>query len=204
MSFGKMWEFFVAPTKTTRELTKPNSRFASVFEIDFRFLQGFHLISDWDGVWVEHGKAPTQRAFEKLEEAVASCETVSILSNCDQERQSEMRGLLSPIAVNFYRAVPKKPHPEAFCEVFTQLHLTPAQVRINTAYIGDRLYTDVFGARSADIGIVIKVAPLSNNEPFGIRVARAAETWRYGSNSFYSRDMPDVQFNGRAYLHKKD
>ncbi len=179
-------QFFTFPSSKMRNLAKPNSRYANVFQMDFgTFEKSTHIISDWDQVWVPHHEYPKQATIAKLEEAVANCASVSILSNCSREREIEMKEALATTGVRFYRAEPKKPDPDAFSRIFHDLKLSPFDAEHLTVYIGDRIFTDVYGARKARIGTVIKVAPLSVYEPLGVRLARNAETFLYGSTSLH-------------------
>ena len=83
--------FFLASSGTTRKLATPTATYRSVYEISFAmYFNGWNVISDWDGVWVPHGWSPDKATLGKLEEAVASCKSVSILSNCDIVRGLEV------------------------------------------------------------------------------------------------------------------
>ncbi len=168
-----------------RELSKPDAYYLSVLEIDFKQFKGMHLISDWDGPWVPYHGSPNTQALGKLEEAVSSCKSVSILSNCSAERELEVREHLAGIGALFFRAQPKKPHPDAFGQVFKKLGLTAHEVKNETLYIGDRVYTDTYGANRAGIANVILVSPLPGKESLGITLMRWMERQHYGNGSNY-------------------
>lgn len=168
-----------------RILSRPDASYKSIFEIDFKQFKGWHLISDWDGPWVPYHGLLGSQARGKLEEAVSSCKSVSILSNCGAKRELEVREDLAGIDALFFRAQPKKPHPDAFRQVFRQMGLTAHEVKNETIYIGDRRYTDTYGANRAGIGVVLYVAPIPGKEPMGITLMRWLERQHYGNGSNY-------------------
>lgn len=175
-------DFFVAPSESTHRLATPTRTYGSIFELDFEmFFKGMHLVSDWDGVWVPHNGLLGTDAHKKLEEAVAYCRTVSILSNCSAAREGQMKGILEPMGVRFFRAQPPKPSPEAFAKVFQARELTPSEIMNNSVYVGDSLYCDVYGANMAGFRHVLQVQPLPGNEPLCIRIARSLENIVHGT-----------------------
>ncbi len=175
--------FFAAPSKETRRLAAPTATYQSVLEISFELcFKRWNIISEWDGVWVPHGGQPDKTALGKLEEAVASCKSVSILSNCEVIRGLEVAEQLEGTRASFFRAEPKKPHPEAFYRVLRQLQLSPHEMT-TTAYIGDRIFTDIYGARRAGFAHVLKVLPYGTKEPLRLKVARTIENFRYAGRN---------------------
>lgn len=174
--------FFVVPSESTRRLATPTRAYGSIFDLDFElFFNGMHLVSDWDGVWVHHNGLLGTDARKKLEEAVDYCSTVSILSNCSAEREEQMKKSLEPMGVRFFRAQPPKPSPEAFANVFKARELTPSEIMNNGVYVGDRLYSDVYGANRAGFLYVLQVQPMAGNEPLGVRIARTLENFVHGT-----------------------
>lgn len=174
--------FFVAPSESTRRLAIPTRAYGSIFDLDFElFFKSMHLVSDWDGVWVPHNGLLGTDARKKLEQAVAYCSTVSILSNCSAAREEQMKGILEPMGVRFFRAKPPKPSPEAFANVFQARELTPGDIMSNGFSVGDRLWSDVYGANRAGFRYVLQVQPMAGNEPFGVRIARTLENLVHGT-----------------------
>lgn len=172
--------FFTFPTPEMRRLAQPTQHYGSVMEIDFKlFFSEKHLITDWDGVWVPHHGLLDSAHRQKLEEAVATCASVSILSNCGKDRAMQVESDIGGLEARFYRAEPKKPHPNAFLNIFAAMELVPGQVASQVVYIGDRRFTDVYGAAMAGIHTVVMVSPLSSKDPFGVKMARLLENAVY-------------------------
>ncbi len=179
MSLLENFRFVTFPTFEMREMALPTSCYGSVMEIDFKaFLRGRHLITDWDGTWVKHGGVLNSEMRGKLEEAVNSCLTVSVLSNCSAKREAEIIHDVSGLEIAVYRAHPPKPNPEAFNRVFESRKITPEMLKY-VVYIGDRFLSDIYCANMAGIGTVVMVQPLGG-EPLRIRAVRLLENRLYG------------------------
>jgi len=83
--------------------------------------------------------------------------------------------------VRFFRAQPPKPHPDAFAKVFAELGLVPPEILKNVAYIGDRIYTDIYAANRVGFELVIRALPFGTKETIGVRMARKFENFVYAN-----------------------
>jgi uncharacterized protein len=162
-----------------RRLAKPDISVSSIYKVPFEEFKDKHLISDWDGVWVPHlaNLNANSQACQLLKEIIPYFRSISILSNCSKAREIEVKKQLEGKGMNFFRAEPKKPDPRAFAAVYAALGLPPDTTKI-TLFIGDRLYSDVRGARNAGIKTIIKVGPIGK-EPAELKLARTVENILY-------------------------
>lgn len=108
-------------------------------------------------------------AFDTLRRAFNAC----IISNTTQERREQ---LSSYFDLHTVHTAVRKPHKEPFLEALAYLRTQPHQ----TAMIGDRLFTDIYGANRMGI-VSIYAQPLHpRSEPLPHQIARAFELFLYG------------------------
>lgn len=141
----------------------------SVYDIDFAALyeQGYRgIIFDIDNTLVEHGADADERAekfFADLEKiGMKSC----LLSNNKQERVDRFNKNIRTCSI--YKAgKPKKGgYERAMALMETKLS--------NTLFIGDQLFTDVWGAKRMGMANIL-VRPLAKHEEIQIVLKRYLE-----------------------------
>jgi predicted HAD superfamily phosphohydrolase YqeG len=163
------------PSHQMREMSKPTQSYSSIFSVPLETYWGKHVISDWDGVWVPFMGNLSDRAYNQLKKAKSDSLSLSVLSNCNEQRAGEVERQLYGTGVKFFRAEPKKPNPLAFANVLDCLKIRPEEA----AFIGDRYHPDIYGARRAGIENAIYVEPLPAKEPAWLKIVRSVENHNY-------------------------
>jgi HAD superfamily phosphatase (TIGR01668 family) len=147
----------------------PNAYFDSAYTIDYERLykKGYRgIIYDVDNTLVEHGAPVTDRAkklFERLRKI--GFETCIISNN------SEVR--VKPLADEVhskYVSKARKPSPVNYIVAMKQMGTD----RSDTLFIGDQLFTDVWGANRAGIPTIL-VQPIDKHEEIQIVLKRVLE-----------------------------
>lgn len=147
----------------------PDQWVDSTYEIDFEglYAQGFRgIIFDIDNTLVPHGAAADERAialFRRLKELGFSC---LLLSNNQVERVELFN---RDVQVNYiYNA--HKPSTKNYCRAMELLGTDTG----NTIFIGDQLFTDIYGAKRAGIRNIL-VKPIHPKEEIQIVLKRYLE-----------------------------
>ena len=147
----------------------PDQYLASTYVIDFEKLykEGFRgLIFDIDNTLVPHGAPADERAialFARLKNLGFSC---CLLSNNQMERVSSFN---EPIQVFFIENA-HKPSAKNYRRAMEMMGTDEK----NTLFIGDQLFTDVYGAKRAGIRTVL-VRPIHPKEEIQIVFKRYLE-----------------------------
>ena len=165
----------------------PDERCRSAYEIDYEdwYRRGKRgLIFDIDNTLVHHGAPATEKAaglFQRLHEIGFHS---SIISNNSRPRVKEFA---DAVGCNYqYRA--GKPNPEGYLAACEEMGTSPAE----TLFIGDQIFTDVWGARRAGIYSIL-VEPLYWKEEPQIILKRRLEWFVLRS---YEKDRAKRENNG--------
>ena len=147
----------------------PTAYCPSAYRINFSELyrKGYRgLLTDVDNTLVPHGAPSDDRAealFERLHEmGWKTC----IISNNDE-------GRVKPFADNtqsFYICDAGKPRAEGYKKGMDLMKTD----RTNTLFLGDQLFTDIWGANRAEVPSIL-VDPIARDPLFHIRLKRVGE-----------------------------
>lgn len=147
----------------------PDEISKSTYEIDFQKLydEGNRgLIFDIDNTLVEHGKPATPRAielFERLKEIGFQC---CLLSNNKEKRVSTFNEKIGVHMIFKANKPSRKGYQAAMSKMGTD--------EKTTVFIGDQLFTDVWGAKRIGIRNIL-VEPIDKHEEIQIVLKRYLE-----------------------------
>lgn len=147
----------------------PDAYMDSAYSIDFEGLydEGYRgLIFDIDNTLVPHGAPADERAeklFERLKELGYGC---CLLSNNQKDRVSSFN---EKVNVDFIEDA-RKPSRRNYLEAMKRLGTD----KDNTIFIGDQLFTDVWGAKRTGIRNIL-VKPIDPREEIQIVLKRYLE-----------------------------
>ena len=147
----------------------PDEYLDSTYSIDFEKLyrKGFRgIIFDIDNTLVPHGAPADKRAeklFERLKKIGFSC---CLLSNNQYERVSSFNKNIQVHFIENAHKPARKNYQKAMELMGTDLE--------NTVFIGDQLFTDVYGAKKAGIPTIL-VKPIHPKEEIQIVIKRRLE-----------------------------
>lgn len=160
----------------------PGDYVDSTYDIDYEVLysQGFRgIIFDIDNTLVEHGMPATGRAVELFERLRRTGFDTCVISNNKEPRVAPFANEVGTKYI--YNA--KKPSTKNYIKAM-QLMGTD---RSDTIFVGDQLFTDVWGANRAGIRTYL-VKPIDRHEEIQIILKRYLEKivlW------FYTRSKKD-------------
>ena len=147
----------------------PDEIKSSAYEIDYEQLykKGYRgLLFDIDNTLVEHGQDATARArelFRRLKKIGFSC---GLISNNDKERVNRFnRNIGAHVVVKA-----NKPLSWGYEKAMSRMGTNPH----NTIFIGDQLFTDIWGAKRAGIRNIL-VKPIAKHEEIQIVLKRRLE-----------------------------
>lgn len=147
----------------------PDEIMDSTYDIDFQKLyeSGIRgLIFDIDNTLVEHGKDADNRAIALMDSLKKTGFSICLLSNNKEERVARFN---RPIQVSYiYKA--GKPSGKNYHEAMRLLHTDLS----NTLFIGDQLFTDVWGAKRIGMKHIL-VRPIDPHEEIQIVLKRYLE-----------------------------
>ena len=147
----------------------PDEYLDSTYEIDFEKLyqDGYRgLIFDIDNTLVRHGEPADERAvalFQRLKKIGFDC---SLLSNNQYERVSSFN---KEVQVHFIEDA-HKPSTKNYIKAMELMKTD----RSNTIFVGDQLFTDVYGAKRTGIRNIL-VKPIHPKEEIQIVFKRKLE-----------------------------
>lgn len=148
----------------------PDARVPSIYSIDFEELweRGIRgLLFDLDNTLIEwDNKQPAQKMLQRMQKLKEQGFQVCLLSNNSAQRVCEIAQVLD---VPFF-APARKPFLRVFQAALRNMGLQPVQ----TAMIGDQMFTDVLGGNRLGM-YTIWVNPLSSKEFIGTRFTRLLE-----------------------------
>ena len=147
----------------------PKDYFSSTYAINFRkyYMLGYRgIIFDIDNTLVEHDAPADERAIELISKLKHIGFKICFLSNNDEERVASFNEGLG--AEYIYKA--GKPLAKGYNEAMKKIGTD----RMNTMFVGDQIFTDIWGANNAGIRSVL-VQPLAKHEEIQIVLKRIPE-----------------------------
>ena len=156
----------------------PDSYCDSVYEIDFRALyaKGYRgIIFDIDNTLVPHGAAADHRARQLFARLSAIGFGTVVLSN---NKEPRVKSFAEAVEATGYIFKANKPAKKGYQKAMELLSTKP----YNTLFVGDQLFTDIWGAKRAGIrGILVEPVQKWKEEPQIIlkRFAEAIVLWEY-------------------------
>lgn len=158
----------------------PDERLTSVYSFDFRKLysSGYRLlIFDIDNTLVRHGAPADIKSvylFEKLRKiGFKTC----LMSNNSKER---VEPFATKVGADYFIYKAGKPSPKSYLKAMRELGVELK----NTAFFGDQLFTDIYGAKRLGIRNYV-VKPIHKKEEIQIVIKRYLEKIVY---YFYEKD----------------
>lgn len=175
----------------------PDAYFDSAYEIDYGRLyeDGFRgIIFDIDNTLVTHGAPADDRAaalFSHLKELGFSC---CLLSNNDEPR---VKMFNDRVHVSYiYKA--HKPSPEGYEKAMERMGTD----RDTTVFIGDQIFTDIWGARRAGI-LALMVKKIWWKEEIQIILKRRLEFFVMAGFRHYVKKCGTGRADSPASLRKR-
>lgn len=147
----------------------PNVYLDSTYEIDFEqyYQDGYRaIIFDIDNTLVPHGAPADQRAIALFKRLHALGYQTMMLSNNKEPRVKMFCDAVD--AEYIYKA--GKPNPANYREAMKRMHTDEK----NTLFVGDQIFTDVWGANKAGIYSIL-VKPIHPKEEIQIVLKRYLE-----------------------------
>ena len=147
----------------------PDESVSSTYDIDFQSLyeEGYRgILFDIDNTLVEHGKGASDQAldlFRRLEEMGFQC---CLISNNKKQRVSSFNEKIG--AHMIFNA--HKPRRKGYREAMEMMGTN----KENTLFVGDQLFTDIWGAKRIGIRNIL-VKPINKNEEIQIVLKRYLE-----------------------------
>lgn len=147
----------------------PDESVSSTYDIDFQSLyeEGYRgILFDIDNTLVEHGKGASDQAldlFRRLEQMGFQC---CLISNNKKQRVSSFNEKIG--AHMIFNA--HKPRRKGYREAMEMMGTN----KENTLFVGDQLFTDIWGAKRIGIRNIL-VKPINKNEEIQIVLKRYLE-----------------------------
>lgn len=155
----------------------PSEDYDSAYDINFfdYYEKGYRgILFDVDNTLVEHDQPVTIRAIELFEQLKEIGFKTCIISNNKEYRVKPLADALESHYV--YKA--GKPSPKGYNEGMKHMETT----KETTLFVGDQIFTDIWGANRAGIHSIL-VKPIASHEEIQIVLKRQLERlilWRYG------------------------
>lgn len=147
----------------------PAEYFRSTYSIDFKkyYNMGYRaVIFDIDNTLVEHDAPADARAAALIKELMSMGFRVCFLSNNDEAR---VAGFNENLGANYiFKA--GKPSAKGYIKAMELMQTN----RKNTLFVGDQIFTDIWGANNAGIRSVL-VQPIAKHEEIQIVLKRIPE-----------------------------
>lgn len=147
----------------------PREYYTSTYSIDFEkyYHMGYRsVIFDIDNTLVEHDAPADERAARLIRKLRTIGYKVCFLSNNDEERVAGFNENLG--AQYIYKA--GKPSAKGYVKAMDLMGTD----RSNTLFVGDQIFTDIWGANNAGIRSVL-VQPIAKHEEIQIVLKRIPE-----------------------------
>ncbi len=147
----------------------PTDYVNSTYEIDFRQLyeNGYRgILFDIDNTLVEHGADASERAIALFQQLREMGFQVCLISNNNEERVKRFNEKIN--AEYIYKA--SKPSTKNYIKAMDKMGTNTK----NTVFVGDQLFTDVYGANRAGIRTYL-VKPINKKEEIQIVLKRKLE-----------------------------
>ena len=147
----------------------PDEEAGSVYDIDFNALYsaGYRgIIFDIDNTLVPHGADATPKAEELFRNLYETGFKTCLLSNNKEERVARFNKNID----SFYIFKANKPSRKGYFDAMKLMGTDPA----STLFVGDQLFTDVWGAKRAGIHSIL-TKPIHPKEEIQIVLKRKLE-----------------------------
>lgn len=155
----------------------PSRMARSSYDIDYERLydQGYRgIIYDIDNTLVEHGADANEQSIELFKKLLGLGFSICLLSNNKRERVKRFYDGLVAANVNMSRVYyiydAKKPSRKNYRNAMKMMSTS----KKNTCFIGDQLFTDVYGANRTGIKSLL-VKPINKKEEIQIVLKRRIE-----------------------------
>lgn len=163
----------------------------SVFSIDYQkiYNKGYKaLIFDIDNTLVPHGKDATPEIEELIKQIQQIGFKVLFLSNNTEDR---VKSFIKNMDCCLYINDAEKPKIEGYLKAIELLN----EDKNNVIYIGDQLFTDIYGANKCGIdNILVKYIGYYKNDKKGIkRNIEKLLLKKYNSNKRYKNRLGNVE-----------
>lgn len=165
----------------------------SAYQVDYKKLydKGYKgIIFDVDNTLVEHGAPVTKRAIDLFDMLRDIGFDTCIISN---NKEARVKPLAEQVTSK-YVSKAGKPSPVNYIKAMNMMGTDSS----NTLFIGDQLFTDVWGANRADIKTIL-VKPIDPHEEIQIVLKRRLE-WIV----LYFYEKNKRKHNGKDYITLKD
>jgi hypothetical protein len=147
----------------------PREDYQSAYEIPYEmyYQKGYRgILFDVDNTLVEHDQPVTARAVELFEALRAIGFRTCVISN---NKEYRVQPFADAVGTDFvYKA--GKPSPKGYREGMERMETTPQ----NTLFVGDQIFTDVWGANRAGIYSIL-VKQIARHEEIQIVLKRKLE-----------------------------
>ncbi|MDD6402339.1 MAG: YqeG family HAD IIIA-type phosphatase [Lachnospiraceae bacterium] len=147
----------------------PKEYFTSTYDINFRryYRMGYRaVIFDIDNTLVEHGAPANEQAIQLIQRLKNIGFRICFLSNNDEERVAMFNEKLDCDYI--YKA--GKPLAKGYLQAVEKMGVEKKKV----FFVGDQIFTDIWGANNAGIRSVL-VNPLAKHEEIQIVLKRIPE-----------------------------
>lgn len=155
--------------KAMFEIFFPDETVSSTYDIDFEGLyqEGYRgILFDIDNTLVEHGMAPNERAVELFRRLKAIGFECCLISNNKERRVSSFNEKIGVHMIYNAHKPSRKNYYHAMSLMGTH--------RSNTLFVGDQLFTDIWGAKRSGIRNIL-VKPINEREEIQIVIKRFFE-----------------------------
>ena len=147
----------------------PNEYYDSTYHIDFQafYDKGYRaVLFDVDNTLVEHDAPANARAKALIQKLKDMGYGVCFVSNNDEERVKSFNEQVG--ATYVYKA--GKPSTRGYVQAMQKLGTD----RTNTLFVGDQIFTDIWGANNAQLYSIL-VQPIAKHEEIQIVLKRIPE-----------------------------
>jgi HAD superfamily phosphatase (TIGR01668 family) len=147
----------------------PNELATSVYEINFEswYERGYRgIVFDIDNTLVPHGAPADDRIIRFFQQLHNQGFQTVLISNNKEPRVKPFATAVSSDYIHMAR----KPSPSAYLEAMAKINTNPR----TTLFVGDQLFTDVYGAKRVGI-YTIHVNPIHPKEEIQIVLKRQLE-----------------------------
>lgn len=149
----------------------PNEYYDSTYHIDFQEFYdiGYRaVLFDVDNTLVEHDAPANKKAIALIKQLKSIGYGVCFVSNNDEVRVKSFNDQVG--ATYVYKA--GKPSAKGYVQAMKKLGTNPT----NTLFVGDQIFTDIWGANNAKLYSIL-VQPIAKHEEIQIVLKRIPEKW---------------------------
>lgn len=149
----------------------PNEYYDSTYHIDFQefYDKGYRaVLFDVDNTLVEHDAPANKKAIALIKQLKSIGYGVCFVSNNDEARVKSFNEQAG--ATYVYKA--GKPSAKGYVQAMKKLGTN----QTNTLFVGDQIFTDIWGANNAKLYSIL-VQPIAKHEEIQIVLKRIPEKW---------------------------